>query len=491
MSRIVIVGAGMAGLSAACHLVGSGHEVTVLERSAQVGGLAGRLQQDGFTFDTGPTVMTMSELVYDALRAAGVRDPEQAAPMRRLDPAYNAHFADGSTLQVRDGVAAMRAEIAATAEESQAQAWDAFVPWLERLYETEFPHFIDRNFDHVTDLVANPAAAAKLLRMGAFRRLGPLIDGIFDDDRLRRLFTFQALYAGISPRRALAIYAVITYLDCVRGVLYPEGGMHALPQAMADAVVAAGGRIHTGVRVTGIDRDSAGRIAGVRTDSGNEAAVAVIHTGDLGQVYRDLLPELSLPRMLRRPRHSPSAVVWHVGARGLPDAGIGHHNVHFGRAWDQSFRELLTDGRLMSDPSRLVTVPSITDPTRAPNGCSTLYVLEPVPNLNADLDWTAYRAPMRERLLAFLDGNGYPTDVVADELVTPADWAARGLGAGTPFAFAHTFAQTGPFRAPNHEKRVPGMYFAGHGTTPGVGVPMVLISGKLAAARVIRQLGRR
>jgi phytoene desaturase len=143
----------------------------------------------------------------------------------------------------------------------------------------------------------------------------------------------------------------------------------------------------------------------------------------------------------------------------------------------------------MPDPSRLVTVPSCTDAGAAPPGCSSMFVLEPVPNLTAGIDWTVESEPMRERLLAFLSKAGYPTDIVVERLVTPLDWEQQGMHLGTPFSLAHTFRQTGPFRPANFEKRVPGTFFAGSGTVPGVGVPMVLISGKLAADRVGRYLG--
>ncbi|MDN5762814.1 MAG: FAD-dependent oxidoreductase, partial [Microlunatus sp.] len=186
-----------------------------------------------------------------------------------------------------------------------------------------------------------------------------------------------------------------------------------------------------------------------------------------------------------RAQYSPSAVVWHVGVRGELPPEAAHHNIHFANEWAGAFDDLLKRGTLMGDPSRLVTIPSLDDPSLAPEGCSTLFVLEPVPNLRAGhLDWARERGPMRERLLAFLAAEGYPTDVVTEELVTPVEWQAQGMAAGTPFALAHTFGQTGPFRPPNLERRVPGLIFAGSGTVPGVGVPMVLISGKLAADRV-------
>jgi phytoene desaturase len=219
------------------------------------------------------------------------------------------------------------------------------------------------------------------------------------------------------------------------------------------------------------------------------AADAVVITLDLPTAYSELLPQLSPPRGLARASWSPSALVWHVGVRGVPKPGVAHHNIHFADAWGESFEQLIKRKELMGDPSRLVTIPSLDAPAMAPAGHSALYVLEPVPHLGARIDWTTERGPARERLHRFLAANGYPDDIVTQHLVTPLDWQAQGMAMGTPFSLAHTFAQTGPFRPANVEPRLPGVFFAGSGTTPGVGVPMVLISGELAAQRVRGYLG--
>ncbi|MBE7190072.1 phytoene desaturase family protein [Jatrophihabitans endophyticus] len=483
MSRVVVIGAGLSGLSAACHLSGRGDDVTVLERTSGPGGRSGQLREAGFTFDTGPTVLTMPGIVADVLAAAG--SSMDGLGLRRLDPAYRARYADGSTILVRAGHEAMRAEIAAASGAHDAEGFDRFGEWLQQLYEVELPHFIDRNLSSPLDLLASPAAAARLVRLGGFGRLGRAVARYFDDDRLRRLFSFQALYAGLDPARALALYAVITYMDSVEGVWVADGGVHAVPVALAEAATRAGATFRYGVDVTSIVRRPDGGVAGVELADGERlAADAVVCTADVAEAYRRLLPDVRPPRAVRRGRWAPSAVVWHVGVRGLPAAGTAHHNIHFGREWTGAFDALIRGGRLMPDPSRLVSVPSLDDPSLAPDGCSTLYVLEPVPNLSAGLDWRVEAEPMRERLLTFLAAEGYPTDIVAERLVTPDDWLAEGLTAGTPFSLAHTFGQTGPFRPANVERRVPGLVFAGAGTTPGVGVPMVLISGRLAAERV-------
>lgn len=488
MSRVVVLGAGLSGLAAACHLVGAGHEVTVVERDPIVGGRCGRLELAGFRFDTGPTVMTMPDLVGEALAAVDSSLAE-VLPMRRLDPAYRAQFADGSTIHLRHGREALRAEILRTCGERDAAALDGFVDWLGQLYEVELPNFIDHNFSSPLDLVSRPLAAAKLLRLGAFGRLGPAVAARFTDPRLHRLFSFQAMYAGLAPADALAVYAVITYMDSIEGVWFPEGGMHALPVALAAAAEKAGAEFVLDAEVVEILRRTDGAVAGVRLADGEAIrADAVVCTLDLPVAYQRLLPELSPPRAVHG-AYSPSAVVWHVGVRGVPDSRVAHHNIHFGTEWDEAFVALLRHGRLMPDPSRLVTVPSLDDPGLAPDGCSTLYVLEPVPNLGGTVDWRREAGPMRERLHGFLVAEGYPADVVTERMVTPLDWEAQGMALGTPFALAHTFGQTGPFRPPNVERRVPGLTFAGSGTVPGVGVPMVLISGKLAARRVAAYLG--
>ena len=481
---MVVIGAGLAGLSAACHLAGAGYDVAVLEREAGPGGRAGRIVRDGYTFDTGPTVMTMPGLLADVVGAAGAR-LEDLLPMTRLDPAYRAVFADGSEILVRSGHDAMRAEIASTCGPADAAAFDDFVEWLRELYELEMPHFIDRNFDSPLDLVSSPAVAARLVRMGGFRRLGPVVAQRFRDERLRRLFSFQAMYAGLPPSRALAIYAVITYMDSVAGVYFPEGGMGAIPVAMAQAAQAAGAEFRWGTTAYEILRGPNGRVAAVDVGGGERLrADAVVCTLDIPTAYERLLPGLRGPRAVRRGRYSPSAVVWHVGVEGAPPPVAAHHNIHFAQEWDSSFDALIGELRLMPDPSRLVTIPTVTDPSLAAPGGSTLYVLEPVPHLGGSVDWGRERHRMRERLTNFLATHGYPTDVVTEELVTPLEWQAMGMAYGTPFALAHTFFQTGPFRPSNLERRMPGLVFAGSGTVPGVGVPMVLISGRLAAERV-------
>src|SRR5512133_351259 len=406
MNPVVVIGAGLGGLSAACYLAGSGYDVTVVEREEIPGGRAGKLYREGFTFDSGPTVLTMPDLIADAVRAAS-RDPsvdlDELLPMRRLDPAYRACFADGSTINVRHGREAMREEIAQTCGSVDAAAFDAYVDWLRRLYVLEMPNFIDRDYDSALGLLSAPGALAQLLRLGAFGRLGAAVRKRFKDPRLHRLFSFQAMYAGLAPDSARALYSVITYMDTIEGVWFPEGGIHSVPTMMAQVAEKAGVTFRYAEEVEAVLRSATGQVAGIRTTSGERImADAVVCTLDLPTAYDQLLSDLRPPRTVRHGRYSPSAVVWHVGVRGVPSPPAAHHNIHFGEQWSESFDALLNQGQLMPDPSRFVTIPSLDDPTLAPAGCSTLYVLEPAPNLKGKIDWSTEAGPMRERLHTFL-----------------------------------------------------------------------------------------
>ena len=482
--RVVVVGAGLGGLAATAHLVGAGHDVTVVERDARPGGRAGLVERAGFRLDNGPSVLTMPGLLADVFAAAGA-DIADHVRLQPVDPMYRATFHDGSVLHVRHGREAMTEEIRQFAGGREAASFGRFADWLADLYRVEMPHFIDADFDSALDLVRRWRAGARLVRLGGFGRLGRRVASYFADERLQRIFSFQSMYAGVAPYEALALYAVITYMDSIEGVYVPEGGMHAMATGLATAVAKAGAIVRYDAPVARILRGAGGEARGVELAGGERlAADAVVCNADLPVAYRTLLGGPDAPRVARRGRYSPSCLLWVAGVRGAAPAGAAHHNIHFGEHWHESFRALIHDGDAMPDPSILVSMHSVDDASLAPPGCSTLYALEPVPNLDGRVDWTQHRAEAVDRLRRQVASAGYPTDVVTEEIYDPLDWEALGMERGTPFALAHTFRQTGPFRPRNVDRRVPGLVFVGSSTVPGVGVPMVLVSGKLAAARV-------
>ena len=485
-ASVVVVGAGLGGLSAALHLVGAGRQVTVLEQGDGPGGRTGIQQEAGYTFDTGPTVLTAPDMLESTLAAVG-EALDGWLRLHRLDPAYRARFADGSLLDVRADPDAMAEEISRVCSLRDAAGYRRLIEYLRELHAVEMPHFIDRNLDSPLGLVGVPLL--RLVRMGAFRRLAPKIATFVRDERLRRLFSFQAMYAGVAPAQALAIYAVITYLDCVAGVYFPQGGMHAIPRALASAGQKHGVAVRYGTRVSRIEVVG-GRARAVQTASGERiAADVVVVNDDPAIAYRTLLSAEVNRSSVRHVRHSPSCVVLHVGSSAAY-THTAHHTIEFGAAWERTFREIITDGQLMSDPSFLITTPTKSDPGLAPSGKNVYYALFPAPNLahRRPIDWDVEAPRYRDRVLGIIEARGYPSfgdAIEVERLVTPAHWAEAGLAAGTPFAAAHTFLQTGPFRAPTLDRTIENLLFCGGNTQPGVGVPMALISGRLAAERVI------
>lgn len=481
--KVVIIGAGLGGLSAALRLAGAGRQVTVLEQAAVPGGRAGLLTLGGYRFDTGPTVLTMPDLIADALACVGER-LEDRLELLPLKPAYRANFADGSAIDVHTDPERMEQEIAAVVSARDARGYRDLVRFLRRLYELEMSAFIDRNLDSPAQLLG--AAGARLAALGGLRRLAPKIGQYVQDDRLRRIFSFQAMYAGLAPQDALAIYAVIAYMDTVAGVYFPRGGMHAVATALAGAAADHGVQFRYGCRAASVEV-SGGRAHAVRTADGERiAADVVVINADLPTAYEQLLPDRYSPARLRRIAYSPSCVLLHVGSRAHYP-GLAHHSIFFGAAWKETFREIISRGEVMSDPSFLVSNPSRTDPSLAPAGRQSYYILFPAPNTRAALDWPAIAADYRDHMVATLQQRGlagFAASIDVQAIVTPQDWQNQGLAAGAPFAAAHTFGQSGPFRFPTLDRAIGNLVFCGSNTQPGVGVPMVLLSGKLAAARI-------
>ena len=477
--RVVIVGAGLAGLSAALRLAGAGREVTVVERESIPGGRAGLIEDSGYRFDTGPTVLTMPDLIADAFDCVG-EDMADWLQLDPIDPLYRAFYPDGSTLDVKAEPQAMAEEIRRVIGPEEAAGYLKYVDFVSDLYRYEMKDFIDRNIDSPFDLVTPDLA--RLVALGGFRKLAPKVRQYLRDPRTERVFSFQAMYAGLSPYDALAIYAVIAYMDSVAGVYFPKGGMNAVPRALAGAAEKHGVTFRYGTEVTRVEHNGS-RATAVITSTGEriEADVVVLNP-DLPVAYRDLLGEE--PWSVRRLTYSPSCYLMLAGSSATYSK-IAHPNIHFGKSWKGVFRELIDEKRLMSDPSILVTNPSHSDPDLSPDGREIYYVLFPTPNLDAGIDWKSEGPRYRDEVVRVLEQRGYVgfgDSIEVEHITTPQDWADRGMERGAPFAAAHSFGQTGPFRPRNMWGE--NVVFAGSGTQPGVGVPMVLVSGRLAAERI-------
>ena len=440
------------------------------------------LQKDGYAFDTGPTVLTMPSLIEDAFNSVGeeMKDWLDLIPLR---PLYRAFYHDGSQLDVYPDTKEMEAEIAKVIGPEEAIGYRNYVDFVTKLYKYEINDFIDRNIDSPFGLLT--PNLARLVAIGGFRKLSPKVSQFLKDPRTQKVYSFQAMYAGVSPQQALAIYAVIAYMDSVNGVFFPRGGMHAVPRALAAAAEKHGVKFKYSTTAATIEKSNGRATAVITTDGERIPCDALILNPDLPVAWKELIGKE--PWSIKRLNYSPSCVTMLVGSKKSYDH-IAHHNIHFGASWDGVFDELINKKILMTDPSILVTVPSLDDKSLTPPGKESYYVLFPTPNLDADIDWKVTGPKYRDQMIKTLEQRGY-TDfgdsIEVEHLTTPLDWETKGMERGAPFASAHTFFQTGPFRPRNLAAGFENIVFAGSGTQPGVGVPMVLISGRLAAERIL------
>ncbi|WP_295646837.1 phytoene desaturase family protein [uncultured Corynebacterium sp.] len=513
-SHIVIIGAGLSGLSAALRLRGAGRKVTIIEAASHVGGRCTTetltSAHGEFRADTGATVFTMPQLVTSALAAVGRTPEDVGLSFRRLQPAYRGLFASGRHLDLYSDADSMRAEITRFANDkfgsrgSEEAArlvagYNRHRAWTGEVFEAAYDNFLAADFDGLLDLVSTPAAASDLghlATLGAFGNLGSVTRKHLGDNELEKLFTFQALYAGTAPKQARAVYAVISHMDSTMGVFYPQDNIGEVPEAMAKVAQDAGVEIILGDPVVEVDIAD-DEIRGVRTARGEHLMPdAVISTADLGTTA-DLLGRPLQPRRRKMKYNwSPSAVVIHGSIpRSITESWPSqqHHTISFGEKWDQTFTELVSRGELMSDPSLLVTRPAVSAPSRrfgAEGEFEPLSILAPTPNLQRGAQhWADVAEPYVSELLDEMEQRGFhglQDSLAVARVETPRSWAKdHGFAAGTPFSLAHTFTQTGPFRPRNRAAfGINNLVLAGTGTTPGVGVPTVILSGALAARRI-------
>jgi phytoene desaturase len=487
---VALIGAGVGGLAAAARLAAQGFAVDVYERHDAPGGRCGRLAVQGYTFDTGPTLLLMPEVLAETFAVCG-RRLEDYLTLQRCDPNYRIHFRDGSDVTFTTELTAMSAELERI-EPGSFRRYLAFLAQGKLQYQTSLDRFVGRNFDHLGQFLT-PSSLRGVFAVRAHRRMYPEVGRFFKDPRLRAAMSFQTMYLGISPYESPAVYGLLPYTELAMGIWYPRGGMYQLPLALARLCDELGVGIHYGESVERIDVAN-GRARGLVLAGGRRVdADVVLCNADLPWAYRHLLDprDTTLPRADKL-RYTSSAFMLYLGlSRRYPQ--LLHHNVFFGADYRASFDDIFKRFRVPSDPSFYVNVSSRTDPTLAPAGADGVYVLVPVPHRHERIDWDVEGPKVRAqvlRRLAEIGCDDVERAVVMERRFTPDDYETiLNLDKGSAFGLSHNFFQVGPFRPANQDRTIRNLFFVGASTQPGTGLPMVMLSARLVTERIVQHAG--
>ncbi len=488
--RAVIVGAGPGGLAAALLLAKSGVEVTVLDKRSQVGGRTSTLSQDGFKFDIGPTFFLYPRVLKEIFSAVGY-DLDREVPMTRLDPQYRLVFGAGGELLATPNVERMTKAIAAISPED-AGRFHHFITHNRNKLEKFLP-FLQSPFESWRDL-AKPEMLKLLPLLAPWKSLDDDLQMHFKDERIRLGFSFQSKYLGMSPFRCPSLFSILSFLEYEHGVFHPTGGCGAVTRAMARIATELGVEIVLDEPVEKVEI-TGGKATAVRTANRTYQADAVVVNADFAGAMRRLVPDASRKRWtdkkLAGKKYSCSTFMMYLGIKGRFD-DVSHHTIYLAENYKQNLRDIEQNHSLSDQPSFYVQNASVTDPTLAPEGHSTLYVLLPVTHDTGSVDW-AKETP-RYRKLAFeqmekIGLHNVEERVVTEKIMTPTGWTEEfDLYKGATFSMAHSLDQMLHLRPHNRFEDVDQMYLVGGGTHPGSGLPVIFESARITSKLLLEDL---
>jgi phytoene desaturase len=486
-----VIGSGFGGLALAIRLQASGIATTILERRDKPGGRAYVYQDQGFTFDAGPTVITAPHCLEDLFALAGEK-LEDHVDLIPVTPFYRLFWEDGHVLDYSDDLAALTRQIAARSP-GDVEGYGRFRQYAEQVFDAGYTELAHVPF---LDLWSMIRVSPELMRLQAYRSVYDMVAKFIKDDHLRQAFSFHSLLVGGNPFSTSSIYTLIHALERKWGVTFPRGGTGALVRALVALFERLGGTIRLNTPVDEIVTRG-GRIVAVRTAAGEEIATdAVGSNADVVHTYQKLLRndprgERVGSAMAKR-RFSMSLFLIYFGTKRRHPQ-LAHHNVLFGPRYRELLDDIFDHGTLADDFSLYLHAPTVSDPSLAPPGCEAFYVLAPVPHLGiSSADWTVEGPRYRDRILQYMEERYIPNlrqDLVTSRIFTPLDFQQE-LNAhhGSAFSLEPVLTQSAYFRVHNRDDRIPNLYFVGAGTHPGAGVPGVVNSAVATASLMIADL---
>ena len=488
--KVVIIGSGFGGLAAAIRLQAAGMGVTILEKNAKVGGHACQLLKDGYTFDMGPSIITAPDLIQRVFKCAGVR-MEDYLDLVKLDPFYRIYFHDGSSLDYTDDSEQMKQQMALFSE-TDAGNYDRFMAHTRQLYDAVITDGLGSiPFGLLTMFSFLPQA----LRLQALMPAYDFVKKYFEDSRHHFTFSFHPLFIGGNPFRAPAVYLMIPYLEKTGGVWFCKGGMYNLVRALKDVFEGLGGVIETDTEVEQIVVENR-KTKGVMAKGQFYEADGVISNADLVHTYGELVRSEHRRKWsnkkLKKTQYSMSAFLLYLGVRKKYPQ-LAHHTLILSERYRGLVDDIFDNKVLPDDFSMYLHIPSQTDPLMAPEGCESMYVLIPVPNLESGINWEKTKQKYTDKILAFLEGafglTNLKRSIEVLETFTPSDFKKqRNNHLGSAWGVEPKLTQTAYFRPHNRSEDIQNLYFVGASTHPGAGVPGVLLTAETTVKLVVKDL---
>ncbi len=485
--QVVVIGGGVGGLSAAIRLAVAGKSVTVVEQNATVGGKMAQVFAEGYRWDTGPSVITMRHVLEELFEVAG-RRLEDYLTLAPLEPLTRYFYTDGTVLDASSDIARMAEQIGKL-DERDVEGYLAYLAYAARLHRITGPAFVYeeppslRSFTRVSPL--------DILKVDAWRSMDGAIKNFVHSPQLRQLLGRFATYVGASPYRAPATLNVIAHVEMTGGVWYPQGGIYRIAEALLRLAQELGVEVRTACTVRQIAvRD--GQVQGVTlADETFLPAQAVIANVDVATVYEKLLPSnIVKPAKLQRLMNaepSCSGFIMLLGVKGQ-NPRLAHHNIFFSDDYPAEFEAIFKRGVPPPEPTIYVSITAKSDPQDAPDGCENWFVLVNAPAVDGRFDWQAQSEPSGASILDQLAGYGLDVrdKIRVQQIFTPLDLERMTGARGGALYGASSNNMLAAFKRPNNRATdVRGLYFAGGTTHPGGGVPMVMLSGKVAAGMVL------
>jgi phytoene desaturase len=487
--KVIVIGAGIGGITAAIHLAKQGLQVSVVEKNARPGGRCDRLSREGHHFDTGPTLLVMP-LLYESEFAALGTSLHKMLDLQRVDPTYHLVFDNGSQLALTSEMKSLQKQLEAI-EPGSYQNMLRYLDEGGRHYRLGIEKLVYPDFRRASDFF-------KLENIPLLYQVKPLVkhyanmSNYFDDPRLKAAFTFQDVYMGLSPFEAPATFSMMPYTELTHGVYYPKGGMYQVVEALMSLAREAGVEFAFDATVERVDVNGR-RAYGISMEGQRLEADAVLANADLPYVYQSLLPQDGQVKKLARKRYSCSVISFFWGV-DKPYKSLGAHTLFLADDYRENFQSIIGDLSLPANPSLYIHAPTRLDPCMAPDGQDTLIAIVPVGHMseNGDQDWAALRDKARQevfRRLRTLGIHDLEEHIKFEVNFTPPSWRKRyNLVKGSTHGLCHNLTQLGYFRPDYQHPQYHNLYFVGASTRPGTGIPSAMVSGRQSAQRIIDDL---